>query len=161
MNPPQKDQDWDWAIARQHCLRHARRFLRSPDDAEEAVQEALLRAWRKRGQCRDAHDPLGWMLGITRNEAIRVAMRRRETVSLDAVPEAVAESVSDEILLGVHVRGELDRLAPEDRMLLELRYAEDLTQSAVADRAGVPEGTVKVRLHRLRRHLRSALGESS
>ncbi len=48
----------------------------------------------------------------------------------------------------------LQRLSDRDRQLLELRYTEDLTQSAIAQRLGIPEGTVKVRLHRARNKLR-------
>ena len=45
-------------------------------------------------------------------------------------------------------------LSERDRELLELRYEEDLTQAAIAARLGIPEGTVKVRLHRARNKLR-------
>jgi RNA polymerase sigma-70 factor, ECF subfamily len=47
-------------------------------------------------------------------------------------------------------RAALAELGPDDRSLLKMRYGEDLTQPAVADALGLPEGTVKVRLHRLR-----------
>ena len=50
----------------------------------------------------------------------------------------------------------LGRLGERDRQLLELRYDEDLTQAAIASRLGIPEGTVKVRLHRARNKLRRA-----
>jgi RNA polymerase sigma-70 factor (ECF subfamily) len=51
----------------------------------------------------------------------------------------------------------LGTLAERDRRVLHLRYAEDLTQIEVARRLGLPEGTVKVRLHRARGRLRRAL----
>ena len=50
----------------------------------------------------------------------------------------------------------LELLSDRDRQLLELRYTEDLTQQAIARRLGIPEGTVKVRLHRARDKLRRA-----
>jgi RNA polymerase sigma-70 factor, ECF subfamily len=50
----------------------------------------------------------------------------------------------------------LARLSEPDRKLLEMRYEEDLTQAAIARRLGIPEGTVKVRLHRARNKLRQA-----
>ena len=49
----------------------------------------------------------------------------------------------------------LERLSERDRRLLEMRYEEDLTQGTIARRLGIPEGTVKVRLHRARAKLRS------
>jgi RNA polymerase sigma-70 factor, ECF subfamily len=150
--------DWDWAAARTVCLRHARRVLANEADAEEAVQEALARAWRKRGQCRE--DAVPWMLQITHNEALRIATGRTEHRPLDDAPEASEGSRADEIVERIMMRDELAGLRAADRLLLELRYGADLTQSAVADRAGIPEGTVKVRLHRLRKQLRSALQEA-
>jgi RNA polymerase sigma-70 factor (ECF subfamily) len=50
----------------------------------------------------------------------------------------------------------LRRLSVRDRRLLAMRYVEDLTQAAIARRLGIPEGTVKVRLHRARNKLRRA-----
>jgi RNA polymerase sigma-70 factor (ECF subfamily) len=50
----------------------------------------------------------------------------------------------------------LRRLSERDRRLLAMRYVEDLTQAAIASRLGIPEGTVKVRLHRARNKLRRA-----
>lgn len=51
-------------------------------------------------------------------------------------------------------------LNERDRMILLLRYGEDLTQQAIARRLGLPDGTVKVRLHRLRHQLRKVLLEA-
>jgi RNA polymerase sigma-70 factor (ECF subfamily) len=48
----------------------------------------------------------------------------------------------------------LEALSDRDRQLLEMRYEEDLTQATIARRLGIPEGTVKVRLHRARAKLR-------
>lgn len=48
----------------------------------------------------------------------------------------------------------LDRMSDRDREILELRYEQDLTHPAIASRLGIPEGTVKVRLHRAREKLR-------
>lgn len=48
----------------------------------------------------------------------------------------------------------LDLLGERDRRLLEMKYEEDLTQGMIASRLGIPEGTVKVRLHRARKKLR-------
>lgn len=48
----------------------------------------------------------------------------------------------------------LERMSERDREILELRYEEDLTHPVIARRLGIPEGTVKVRLHRAREKLR-------
>src|SRR6266702_2576703 len=65
---PERSEDvWDWTSARSRCLREARRVLRDHHDAEEAVQEALVRAWRRRDSCQSRDEPLPWLLQITRN----------------------------------------------------------------------------------------------
>lgn len=151
------DQEWDWEAARRLCLPLARRMLGSHQEAEEAVQEALLRAWRKRDQCRSLEQRGGWLSGITRNEALRVIERRKETIPLELATVPEQPPGDDGIIDRLAVQRALADLPERDR---ELRYDEDLTQSVVAERTGTPEGTVKVRLHRLRTQLRSVLKES-
>ena len=99
------------------------------------------------------------MLTITRNEALRRLARRRETL-LEEPGEWMGGECSSELErlpLRIDVERALSGLSDADRMLLELRYAQDLTQEAVAERLSIPEGTVKVRLHRLRHRLRETL----
>jgi RNA polymerase sigma-70 factor (ECF subfamily) len=150
--------DWDWAEAHDRCLSLARRTL-PLDDALDVTQEALLRAWRKLDQCHDESASLAWILQITRNEVLRSLERRREHASLDAVAEPTCEAGTDAIDVRISVRAALENLPAEDQTLLSLRYEADLTQSAVAKRTGMPEGTVKVRLYRSRNQLRQALKE--
>ncbi|MBA3264581.1 MAG: sigma-70 family RNA polymerase sigma factor [Thermoleophilaceae bacterium] len=133
-------------------------------DAEEAVQEALVRAWLRRDACRSPEAPLPWMLEITRNEARRLLVRRARRYSREVVGSTALDPDSeDDELVGaatrVSVEQALRTLADSDQRMLRLRYTEDLTQLEVARRLGVPEGTVKVRLHRARRRLRGLLDE--
>jgi RNA polymerase sigma-70 factor (ECF subfamily) len=165
--PPNRNPDlWEWAPARQRCLREARRILGNRDDAEEAVQEAFVRAWRKRAACRTPGAPLPWLVQITRNEAMRLAARRsrRQASEIpeaepDAVPVAIGDTPLDQALTSVATEQALSTLCEEERRLLRLRYQEDLTQGQVAAALGVPEGTVKVRLHRVRARLRGVAGD--
>jgi RNA polymerase sigma-70 factor (ECF subfamily) len=154
---------WDWAGLRTRCFREAVRVLPRVD-AEEAVQEALVRAWLRRDACRSPEAPLPWLLEITRNEARRLIGRkaRRRTIELfeSASPESDRED--DEVAgtaVRITVEQALGTLADSDQSVLRLRYSEDLTQVEVAHRLGLPEGTVKVRLHRARRRLRGLLEE--
>lgn len=131
-------------------------------DAEEAVQEALVRAWLGQDSCRSPEAPLPWMLEITRNEARRLLSRRARHCSLELFESARGESDhEDDELAGTAVRVTVEQalgtLADGDQRVLRMRYAEDLTQVEVARRLGLPEGTVKVRLHRARRRLRRVL----
>lgn len=133
-------------------------------DAEEAVQEALVRAWLRRDACRSPEQPLPWLLEITRNEARRLRGREarrgcRELV--EACPRNVERDDDDFTVAAVRLTLEqaMRTLADGDQRMLRLRYGEDLTQVEVARRLGLPETTVKVRLHRARRRLRRLLGD--
>jgi RNA polymerase sigma-70 factor (ECF subfamily) len=133
-------------------------------DAEEAVQEALVRAWLRRDACRSPEAPLPWMLEITRNEARRLLGRQARRASRELFDELTpSPEHQDGELSGTAVRVTVEQalgtLAEADQRMLRLRYADDLTQGEVARRLGVPEGTVKVRLHRARRRLRGLLAE--
>lgn len=136
-------------------------MLRSPE-AEDAVQDAFLRAWRNSASCRTPEAPLPWLLQITRNEALRLL---RQNAHSGATHDAGEPSAEDAALANTAERIDIARaladLSHDDRRLLELRYTDDMTQPGVADAMGIPEGTVKVRLHRLRTRLRVALEAQS
>ena len=144
---------WDWSSVHELALRETRAILGRGPDAEDAAQEAAMRAWRRRATCRDAPGP--WIRTIARNEALRVAGRRRDEAPLDDAPE-IAGDATDGVDPG-DVRAAVGALDHGDRVLLLLRYWADLTQPEVAQATSLPEGTVKVRLHRARQRLRLAL----
>lgn len=117
----------------------------------------MLRAWRRRSTLRDAERRNQWLAAIVRNEAFRQHARVRPdpTSSIEG-----QEGVEDEQVIATvelaDLRAAMKRLNARDRELLEMRYQDDLTQAAIADKLGIPEGTVKVRLHRARKRLRRA-----
>jgi RNA polymerase sigma-70 factor (ECF subfamily) len=123
----------------------------------------LLRAWRRRSTLRDSGSRKQWLSTIVRNEAFRHYSRPRPDPT-DEVDQI--ESGDEELVLATveraDLRAALERLSERDRALLSLRYEEDLTQPAIAARSfsrarlGIPEGTVKVQLHRARLKLRRA-----
>jgi RNA polymerase sigma-70 factor, ECF subfamily len=154
---------WDWGEVRRQCVREAGRVLRSQAEVDDAVQEALLRVWRSRRTPKELERPIAWLRQIARNEALRLRARerhRRERLVADGAIEEVAAirdaPLPERLALADLVAG----LPPADRVLVWLRYFEDLTQGAVARRLGIPEGTVKVRLHRARERLRHVMGEA-
>ena len=69
------------------------------------------------------------------------------------------DSLEDQLIRRVSVRQALATLTDEERRLVSLRYADDLAHPAIADLLGVPEGTVKVRLHRIRKRLATLMAE--
>lgn len=121
------------------------------------AQEALVRAWRMRRSCRAA-DPSAWLRQIARNESLRARAREPDHADLEQVSEPVEK---DEAVEGLperlDVAAALRELSPLDQRLLALRYGADMTQPEIAERLGMPEGTVKVRLHRARRALAEAM----
>jgi RNA polymerase sigma-70 factor, ECF subfamily len=137
----------------------AYRYCKNPSEAEDIAQDALLRAWRRRSTLRDEGRRKEWLATIVRNEAFRLHARVRPDPVAEAEPR---EGVEDERVVATVERADLHaalkRLDERDRQLLRLRYNEDLTQEAIARRLGIPIGTVKVRLHRVRHKLRRAMG---
>ena len=144
----------------------ARYLLRDPHEAEDAVQEAALRAIRHFDGFRGA-DGRAWLLSIVRNTCFTQLRRRRpggEKVEFDeeihspqeedSGPEADLASATT----AESVREALNQLAVEYREVLVLRELEGLSYKEIAHVAGVPMGTVMSRLARGRKQLLLALG---
>lgn len=100
-----------------------------------------------------------WLATIVRNEAFR---HRSRVLPEPLATIEVQEGADDERVLATveraDLRAALEQLDERDRRLLKLRYEEDLTQAAIARHLDIPEGTVKIRLHRARDKLRRAFG---
>lgn len=151
---------WDWAGLRRSAGLEARRLLGDPHDAEDAAQEAMIRAWRQRASCRSPDAPEGWLRQIARNEALRQHGRvlARETEPLPD-REAAAEAPQDRVVERLSLDEVLDGLRGHDRLLVLMRYKLDLPDVAIAERLGIAESTVRVRLHRLKKELRVLISE--
>jgi RNA polymerase sigma-70 factor (ECF subfamily) len=135
----------------------AYRYASNPSEAEDIAQDALLRAWRRRSTLRDSERRNQWLATIVRNEAFR--QHARVKPDLTATVELLEGAEDEQVLATVEtadLHAALAGLSERDRRLLEMRYGEDLTQAMIARRLGIPEGTVKVRLHRARDKLRRA-----
>jgi RNA polymerase sigma-70 factor (ECF subfamily) len=154
-------ENWDWSLIRKRCSAEALRILRRPHDAEEAVQEALARAWRSRHACRTPETPLPWCLQITRNEAIRLIGRRRKTDNVvpleedDLIEDSRASRDAPRALLRIDVSRTLKDLSPHEQLMIGLRYGYDCSNAEIAKTLDIPEATARVRLHRLQKRLRS------
>jgi RNA polymerase sigma-70 factor (ECF subfamily) len=147
-------------------------------DAQDAVQEACLRAMRFIGDFRGS-DARPWLLKIVRNTCLTSLRKRRahETMSLDAgageegeLPLAALVAVADDsldphmLLLReanvAAVREAIEKLPPEYREAVILREMEQMSYKQIADVTDVPIGTVMSRLARARRRLAELLSEA-
>jgi RNA polymerase sigma-70 factor, ECF subfamily len=151
--------DWDWAEVSALCLRETRRVLGRSCAADDAAQEATIRAWRYRTRCRDPARPGPWIAGIARREALRAVSKRRDEPDLSdrdlADPRQDLSGLVDALDLWRAISG----INGQDKRLLVGRYWQDLPNSELATQLGLAEVTVRVRLHRLRHLLRERMGE--
>jgi RNA polymerase sigma-70 factor (ECF subfamily) len=132
-------------------------ILRSHADAADAVQDALLSAWLGLPSVRDPVAFPAWFRRHAVRAALRGVARRRPVVELDlagglAGPEADLHRAFErrELLRA------FDQLVPDDRVVLTLRHLWDLPGHEIADVLGIPEGTVKSRVHAALGRLRAA-----
>lgn len=149
----------------------AQRVVRQPHLAEEIVQEAFMAVWRnpaafdgERGSVRS------WLMGMVHHRAVDLVRReeahRRRAEA--AIPHAVEEQAdhADDVVRTLAEPGErkavrqaLDELPSEQREVLEMMYFDGVSQSQIAEKTGIPLGTVKSRTLLGMRRMRSALGE--
>jgi RNA polymerase sigma-70 factor (ECF subfamily) len=145
----------------------ARWILRDEHDAQDAVQEAFLRAWRHWGGFRGG-DPRPWLLTVVRNCCYtwrRARRPQRETIEYVDEDHGSREGEAPGTDAGAIADGEretlrlaLDQLGAEFREALVLREIEGLSYKEMARVIGAPIGTVMSRLARARRKLQEALG---
>jgi RNA polymerase sigma factor (sigma-70 family) len=141
--------------------RFARTLCSTPEDAEDAAQEALIVLYRKIGTLRAAAALGSWMFQIVRNECIR---RARLALRRPASAAMVEPSAEDAALARLELERIVDSIAglpPEQRAVLVLRDIQGLSGSATAQTLGLSRAAMKSRLHRGRAALRSRLRASA
>lgn len=132
-------------------------ILRSHADAADAVQDALLSAWLGLPSLRDPVAFPAWFRRHVVRAALRGAARRRPVVELDlATGVAGPEGELDRALERRQLLRAFDELVPDDRVVLTLRHLWDLPGQEIAEALGIPEGTVKSRVHAALGRLRAA-----
>ena len=134
--------------------------------AEDVVQDAFLGAWRNAARYVDARGSVRtWLLSIVHHRAIDAIRRRRPTVELPDTEASLPETLTlpdtwTEVAQGIDrdtVQAALTYISDVQREAIELAYFGGLTQTEIADRTGVPLGTVKGRLRLGLQGLRAAL----
>ena len=151
--------DWNWDLVRAQCLREAEGVLGRSGTAEDAAQEAAVRAWRRRDSCLTPERPQPWVATIARNEALRIAARPRAD-PLEQAADAAQDSHEDEVVDQTDIDRAIANLSGLDRQVIRGRYWDDLNYQQLGRLLRVPEGTARVRLHRALGRLRQALVEA-
>jgi RNA polymerase sigma factor (sigma-70 family) len=140
-----------------HVHRFARTLCSTPEDAEDAAQEALIVLYRKIGTLRAAAALASWMFQIVRHECIR---RSRVALRAPVSPAPQASSAEETVLVRLEVEQLVTCIAAlpsEQRAVLVLRDIQGLSGSATAQALGLSRAAMKSRLHRGRQTLRSQL----
>lgn len=134
-------------------------ILRDRAEAEDATQEAIARAWASWRTLLDKSRFDAWfdriLVNVCRNRMRHV--RVLHVVSLDNAFEVPAADTHGSMLNRLAIEPAFERLTPEQRILVVLRYWRDLSVADIAERLGIPAGTVKSRLHYALESLRAAI----
>lgn len=149
------------------AYRLALRILRDPALAEDAVQDAFLAVWRTAASYRpDRAKASTWVLTLVHRRAVDLVRReeRRRADPLDETFDPAGDERTDDEAASREqrrrVQQALAQLAPDQRQALELAYYGGLSQSQIAERLGVPLGTVKSRMFSGLGRLRDILGDA-
>jgi len=142
-------------------------YLIAPEEAEDAVQEGVLKAWRALGRFRPGAPFRPWLLRIVANEARnrRRASGRRASLALRAAREDVSGGAAPSPEAAVLADAEraqllaaLDSLPDDARLALACRYLLELSEAETAAALGVRKGTVKSRISRALDRMREGYG---
>jgi len=129
-------------------------YLSQGCDREEAVQECLCKAWQNRQQLRDERYMQTWVVRILINECRNIQKKQGREIPYDTLPERAAPAAADGVL-----HDALMRLEEALRVPIVLHYMEGFQINEIAKILRLPQGTVKSRMLRGRRALKTMLAE--
>lgn len=146
-----------------HIRRFAHSLCATPEDAEDAAQEALIILYRKIGMLRASGALASWMFRIVRNECLRRA--RTSSSGRIPLPDSLsASSAEDEVLRRLEagrVAAAVAGLPADQRGVLIMRDIQGYSGRMVADALGLSTAAMKSRLHRARAAVRHALHQDT
>jgi RNA polymerase sigma-70 factor (ECF subfamily) len=157
--------------ARPRAVAVAMKVLRNPNDAEDAVQEAMLKVWRYLPRFEGRASFFTWIHRIVMNSSLD--LRRKEKVRATEreenddgervdISEPAHEETPERIMqareASAQVQTALADLSPAHREAIVLRELEEHSYEEIAEKAGCPIGTVMSRLHHARKRLADVVG---
>ncbi len=150
---------------RDRLYRLALRVVNDADEAEDVVQDVLVKSWKKREQIVSLENPPAWLMRMTKHQAIdrlRSAKVRGARETEAAAPDHDAHTpyriTAANDTLG-HIHRLLQQLPPDQRTVLQLREVEGMEYKEIAEATNLSLSQVKTYLHRGRGKLRALLLE--
>jgi len=140
----------------ERIIRFAMRVVREPHLAEEVLQETMMVVWDQADRFEGRSKATTWMLGIARNLSHSL-FRREERGARQPNAPAVVDDPGPAAERAVRIEAAISHLSPRLREVLHLVFYEELTLREVAEILGIPEGTVKSRMHNARKALAKEL----
>ena len=146
---------------RDRYARYAARMLGSVDAAEDAIQDAFVRAYDQLEQCKDPENFVGWFFLILRNRCFAEQRRARGRAPLELADSIPARERSDNGAETAERRRALEHallgLTPEQREVFVLKHVEGLSYGEIAERLSTSVPSLKMRMHRAYDRLRDQL----
>lgn len=142
-------------IHKETLLQTAMAFLKSEHDALEALQEVTYRAYKKIHTVREPAYIKTWLVRIMMNYCQDQLKRGKRLV----LTGEVADSIGKEDVSQIELAEVLATLTPDEQQLIYLKYFQEVKIKEIAELSNIPEGTVKSRLHKILRSLRSHFGD--
>lgn len=141
-------------------------YLRNETDALEAVQETVCRAWIHRKSLRNTQYFSTWLIRILINVCMNEKKKRKrmipsrtaQLIEAKAKAESGQEAEKDSVDR-LYMEEQINKLPPNYRMVIVLKYYRDLTIHQIAEMMDKPDGTIRTWLHKALKKLRIDLGE--
>jgi RNA polymerase sigma-70 factor (ECF subfamily) len=134
-------------------------------EAEVIVQEAASRAWQRRSHFDPSKDVVNWLVGFVRNVAREFAKKRCHEVvavadgtQLDVLALDRSRPAEETVVEKLLVRHLLEQLTSAERIVIQMKYVENLTCAEIGERIGVAENAVRVRIFRVIGKLKDLCG---
>lgn len=149
----------------QHKLyRFALRILGSTQEAEDVVQEVLMRVWQRRTEMQGWHNMEAWCMRMAKNLSLDQLKsgHRRFTDERETLPDTASDAQTPDLLaeqgeMMAHIHRLIAALPEKQRMVIQLRDIEDYSYQEIAEILEISLDQVKVNLFRARKQLRTQL----
>ncbi len=126
--------------------------------AADATQQTFIKAWRAATTYDPERDFGPWIYAIARRTAIDIYRKQSRSTPSDDLDVAILPPGLETVWEVFEVRGAVDKLPDEERLVVKLSHFDGYTHVEIAEQLGIPVGTVKSRSHRAHQRLLSLLG---